>query len=183
MVPSILGSVVCIEESGGPSAGADSVSLKDSLMGPYAALADPLFFGGIRPLSSVSGVFFFALGMMAAPLWLLGLYNVPSLWIRWRGFREGYKRGRWAFEFFQTLDLTRWASRMRWAGLVALAVVGAVLAKVFLHREGLFPLPEGYLSMLDFLLAVFWLIRRGVPRVWIPYGVFVLYLFVQAVVS
>ncbi|MGV8081993.1 MAG: PTS system mannose/fructose/sorbose family transporter subunit IID [Syntrophales bacterium] len=184
MAPSILGSVVCIEETGGASAGADAVALKDSLMGPYAALGDPLFLGGIRPLSSVSGVFFFALGMMmAAPLCLLGLYNVPSLWIRWRGLREGYKRGRWAFEFFQTLDLTRWTSRMRWAGLVALAIVGAVVAKVFLHREGLFPLPEGYVSVLAFLLAVFWLIRRGVPRVWIPYGIFVLFLIVQAVVS
>lgn len=183
MAPSILGSVVRIEETGGSSAGPDAIALKESLMGPYAALGDPLFWGGLRPLSSVSGVLLVALGIMAAPWCLLGLYNVPSLWIRWKGFQEGYKRGRWAFEFFQTLDLTRWTAWIRWVVLAVLAMLGAILAKASLHHEGMFSLPAGYVSVLAFLLAVFWFMRRGVPRFWIPYGMFVLFLFVQAVVS
>ncbi|MGV8081026.1 MAG: PTS system mannose/fructose/sorbose family transporter subunit IID [Syntrophales bacterium] len=183
MTPSILGSVVRIEETGGDAAGPDSSALKESLMGPYAALGDPLFWGGLRPLSSAAGVLLFALGMTAAPWCLLVLYNTPSLWIRWRGFREGYRRGRWAFEFFQTLDLTRWTALARWVGLAALALLGAVLAEISLHREGMPAWPAGYLSALAFMLAIFWFIRRGVPRLWIPYGMFVLFLFVQAVMS
>ncbi|NPU86547.1 MAG: hypothetical protein HPY65_18895 [Syntrophaceae bacterium] len=180
MAPSILGSVIRIEETEGASAGPEAVALKDGLMGPYAALGDPLFWGGLRPLSSVTGVLLLAVGMSAAPWFLLGLYNVPSMWIRWKGFREGYGRGRWAFEFFQTLDLTRWTAWIRWAGLAALALLGAILAKISLYRDAALSLPAGYLSALAFLLAVFWFIRRGVPRLLIPYGMFVLFLFVQA---
>jgi hypothetical protein len=33
------------------------------------------------------------------------------------------------------------------------------------------------------MLAFFWFFRRGVPRLWIPFGLFVLFLFVQAVLS
>jgi hypothetical protein len=68
-------------------------------------------------------------------------------------------------------------------GLAALALLGAVLAEISLHREGMPAWPAGYLSALAFMLAIFWFIRRGVPRLWIPYGMFVLFLFVQAVMS
>jgi len=180
LAPSILGSVVRIEETeDGASAGSEAIALKESLMGPYAALGDPLFWGALRPLAAVSGVLLGVVGGAAAPWGLLGLYNLPSGWIRWRGFQEGYRRGRWAFEFFQTLNLTRWTTLIRWIGLAALALLGAVLVKHFLPREGLFSAPVAYAPALAALMAVSWLIHRGVPRLWIPYGLFVLFLFVQ----
>lgn len=178
LAPSILGSVVRLEEAG---EGPDVAALKESLMGPYAALGDPLFWGALRPLTSVSGVLLCILGVAAAPLVLLGLFNLPSGWIRWRGFREGYRRGRWAFEFFQGLDLTRWTTRIRWIGLAALAFLGAVLAKGALPGGGGLSGATGYVTSLAALMAVFWLILRGVPRLLIPYGLFVLFLFAHIV--
>jgi hypothetical protein len=109
------------------------------------------------------------------------LFNLPSCWIRWRGFREGYRRGRWAFEFFQGLDLTRWTTRIRWIGLAALAFLGAVLAKGALPGGGGLSGAAGYVTALAALMAVFWLILRGVPRLVIPYGLFVLFLFAHIV--
>jgi PTS system mannose-specific IID component len=179
LAPSILGSVIRIEETGGDNAGREAAALKDSLMGPYAALGDPLFSGALRPLASVSGVLLCALGVQAAPWVLLGVYNVPAGWIRWRGFREGYRLGRRAFEFFQGLDLPRWTTAIRWAGVVALALLGAVLAAGSLPREGMLAGPGGIISALAALMAVFWFIIRGVPRVLIPYGLFALFLIVQ----
>jgi len=179
LAPSILGSVIRIEESGGEGAGREAEALKDSLMGPYAALGDPLFWGAIRPLSSVLGVLFAVLGTVAAPWVLLAVFNVPSGWVRWRGFQEGYRQGRWGIAFFQSLDIPRRTVRLRWAGLAVLAVLAALLVEGSVPRSGALSGAGGYVTALAALSAVFWFIQRGVPRVLIPYVLFALFLFVQ----
>ncbi|MHB9099013.1 MAG: PTS system mannose/fructose/sorbose family transporter subunit IID, partial [Syntrophales bacterium] len=68
----VIGSVVRIEEDG-DTAAADY--LKKAVMGPYAAIGDPFFWGALRSFSSATAVLLALKGVLLAPLALLILHN------------------------------------------------------------------------------------------------------------
>ena len=73
--------------------------LKKALMGPYAAIGDPFFWGALRPFSAVGAVILALKGVLLAPLAFLLLYNPAHLWVRGKGFIEGYRRGKGRYRF------------------------------------------------------------------------------------
>ncbi len=175
MAPSILGSVVRMEEKNLENEKTlcreDALTLKNTLSGPYAAIGDSFFWGAYRPLSALAGVLFAVKECPAAPLLTFLFYNTVHLWIRWKGFAEGYRLGRQGIEFIRRLDLPGTTGRIRWVSLSMLAL----LAALFSAREN-FPLtlPRGWMVMeagvLLCILLCFWGIKRGISPVSIWYG-------------
>lgn len=177
----VIGSVVRTEEMAGADRSGcvdDAADLKRSLMGPYAALGDSFFWGSLRPFSAIVGVVLAFGGWLAAPFAFLLLYNPSHIWVRWRGFVEGYRRGRLSVEFIRTLDLLAVAKRIRWASLVALAVLAAVASQKLC---GVLAAPDMLmmLVLLAFVLLSFLAIRKEVSQIKLLYGM----AFLFAVVS
>ena len=171
----ILGSVVKIEEAnlkdGKTVDNEDALTLKNTLSGPYAAIGDSFFWGAYRPLSALTGVLFAFEEYLAAPLLTFFMYNTVHLWIRWKGFAEGYRLGKQGIDFVRRLDLPKKSSRIRWISLSLLAL----LAVLFSSRGTVpFHIPrEGILIKIGGLLCIllcFWGIKKGISPVHILYG-------------
>ena len=113
----IIGSVSRLETE---KRSAETADLKDALMGPYAAIGDPFFWGSLRPFAGVASVCLAIKGFCAAPLVFLVLYNPAHLWVRLRGFIEGWKRGAEGVEFVRRLDLPGKSGGIRWCSPVLL---------------------------------------------------------------
>ncbi len=178
MASSILGSVVRMEEEylkdEKSLSREDALTLKNTLSGPYAAIGDSFFWGAYRPLSALAGVLFAVKECPAAPLLTFLFYNTVHLWIRWKGFAEGYRLGRQGIEFIRRLDLPGKTGRIRWVSLSTLAL----LAALFSARENL-ALSGGWMVMetggLLCILLCFWGIKKGIPPISILYGAVMLF--------
>ncbi|MEN6463616.1 MAG: PTS system mannose/fructose/sorbose family transporter subunit IID, partial [Syntrophaceae bacterium] len=104
----IIGSVIKLEEEldrGGDCPDADQ--LKKTLMAPYAAMGDSLFWGSLKPFASAMGVLGALKGFLGAPLVVLFIFNPVPFWVSIRGFFEGYRRGKDGIEFLRTANLPR----------------------------------------------------------------------------
>jgi PTS system mannose-specific IID component len=123
----VLGSVVRLEEKSGGGEVSDSIMIKQSLMGPYAAIGDTFFWGALRPFAAIVACVLAYAGYLVAPLAFLLLYTPAHLWVRLKGFIEGYKRGKQGIEFIRMMDLPRIAVRIRWISLIVLAGPAAFL--------------------------------------------------------
>ena len=177
----VIGSVVTMEETAiADQSGSadDAADLKRSLMGPYAALGDSFFWGSLRPFSAIVGVTLAVGGSLAAPGAFLLLYNPSHIWVRWRGFIEGYRRGRLGVEFIKALDLLVVARRIRWASLVVLAILAAVTSQQ-ICRASAAPDMLMMLALLAFVLLCFLAIRRGVSEIKLLYGMAFLFVVVS----
>lgn len=110
-------------------------ALKAAAASALAAVGDALFWGALRPFSAAAalicgfifwrrGAPYFGIGMAGC---YLALYNVPVLWVRWRGIDMGYRWGeRLPFEL-KEYPWQAWILRLRWAGF-ALAAALLILA-------------------------------------------------------
>lgn len=167
----LLGSIVRMEED--RSAGGDAssiVAVKQSLMGPYAAIGDTFFWGALRPCAGILAAAVAWLDLIYAPFVFVLIFAPTHLWVRSKGFAEGYRRGKQGIEFIRRIDLPRIAVRVRWLSLAALAACGFWL------------LPNGYagvlihswiilaLVALAVILLCWLLIKKGVSQVYILYG-------------
>jgi len=77
---------------------------KERLVGPLGIIGDKLFWSGIKPMASAFGVgLAFFIGWPATPIYLL-IYNIPHLFIRYKGMRLGYKMG---FQIVSELSMQR----------------------------------------------------------------------------
>ncbi len=104
LAASVIGAVVRIEEGlDAGDDGAEVVTLKNVLMGPYAAIGDSFFWGALKPFAAISGVLMAVQGFLLAPLLFFFLYTPAHLWVRIKGFREGYRRGEKGIEFFPSV--------------------------------------------------------------------------------
>jgi PTS system mannose-specific IID component len=163
----VIGSVIRLEAENRSS---ETVDLKNALMGPYAAIGDSFFWGSLRPFSGIAAVCFAIKGLFIAPLVFLILYSPAHLWVRIRGFIEGWQRGKNGIEFIGRLDLpekTRWT---RWCSTVLLGVA-AYLASTAEQVQLLFQLPWiGQACGLPVVLASFLAVRKGVSPLTILYG-------------
>jgi len=163
----VIGSVVKLEEEG-DTAAADY--LKKAVMGPYAAIGDPFFWGALRSFSSAAAVLLALKGVLLAPLALLVLHNPIHLWVRGKGFIEGYRRGKGSIDFIRALDLPGIAGRIRLGALILIAILSAVAGEMAWHSWTFLPGIPAAVIVLVLIILCFTLIRRGISPVTILYG-------------
>ena len=127
----VLGSTIRLEEEDTAAAAREAAvaKLKKSLMGPYAALGDSFFWGSLRPLAGVTAAILAYEGCIWAPFAFLLLFNPLHLWIRWKGFLEGYRQGWQGIVYIQSWDLPRRARYLRRGSLVILGLATVLLAE------------------------------------------------------
>ena len=155
-----LGTTLALEEGGGPDEGVPAVEeFKGLVMAPYAAMGDALFWGGLRPLAAVIGVFFALRGSLWAPVVFLLLFNAPHLWFRIVALWRGYRLGEGMVAEIQRWHLPDLAMRLKALTVVLLGALSAYLTFLGLRSEGVAP-PWGLLA-LPLVLLLGWLARKG----------------------
>jgi PTS system mannose-specific IID component len=168
LVSSVIGSVARIEEEAGTSESA--VDLKKVLMGPYAAIGDAFFWGALRSFSGVGAVILALTGILLAPLAFLLLYLPAQLWVRVKGFLEGYRYGRNGIDFIRALDLPKESVKLRYLLLILIASLAAVAVDTASLSWNFTPeMPDEAVGSV-LLLLVFVGVRLGISSVKILYG-------------
>jgi PTS system mannose-specific IID component len=163
----VIGSVVRIEEDG-DTAAADH--LKKAVMGPYAAIGDPFFWGALRPFSAVVAVILALKGFLLAPLAFVFLYNPAHIWVRGKGFIEGCRLGKRSIEFIRKLNLPAVTGRIRFVSLILIGILSAVaVEKVYQPWTSLPEIPVKAVALASIILC-FMGVRRGISSVRILYG-------------
>lgn len=167
----LIGSVIRLEEEQKGNGDASAVlAVKNGLMGPYAAIGDRFFWGALRPFAGIVAVILALKGLIIAPIAFLLIYTPPHLWIRVKGFIEGYRRGKQGIEFIRALHLPRAAAIIRWLSLIMLAIIAALLPYSwywsFMEVPGLM---MTLAAIVTFLFSLF-LIKKDVSQIYILYG-------------
>lgn len=165
----IIGSVVRLEEESDESGSPEATRRKEALMAPYAAVGDPFFWGGLRPFSSVAAVILALEGLVVAPLLFLLAYNLIHMWIRLKGFTEGYRDKKGGLGFLGRIALPYQTRRLKWSATLLLALLGTAFV------DSSFPLASlAWGAALGGTLAVVllcsWLVGRGIPSLALLYG-------------
>lgn len=163
----VIGAVVRLEEEG-DAAAADH--LKKAVMGPYAAIGDTFFWGALRSFSTVTAVLLALKGILLAPLALLLLYNPTHLWVRGKGFIEGYRRGKGSIDFIRVLDLPGVAGRIRLLSLILIGILSAVAGEIACRSWTFLPEIPTMMIVLVSIILCFTGVRRGISPVTILYG-------------
>jgi PTS system mannose-specific IID component len=163
----VIGSVARLEEDG-DSAAADY--LKKVVMGPYAAIGDPFFWGALRLISSAIAVLLALKGVLLAPLALLILHNPTHLWVRGKGFIEGYRRGKGSIDFIRVLDLPGVAGKIRLLSLILIGILSAVAGDMTYRSWTFFPEIPVKVIVLVLIILCFSGVRRGTSPIKILYG-------------
>ncbi len=177
---SIIGAIVRLETDCADSgAGPDTVAVKQSLMGPYAAIGDIFFWGALRPFAAIFAVVLAYAGLIIAPLAFLLIYTPTHIWVRCKGFIESYRRGKQGIEFIRIMDLPRAAIKIRWCSILILAVLAHWLLQI-----GAGPLTNTNgiimkLMILGVVVGCFWLINKGISQVYILYSTAAILLFIS----
>jgi PTS system mannose-specific IID component len=174
---SVIGSVVKLEEEKlafGDEA-LDIAAIKKSLMASYAAIGDIFFWGALRPFAVIFAIFLIYIGIGMAPLAFLFIYTPVHLWVRVKGFVEGYRKGKAGFEFIRSLNLPSIAMKIRWLALVLLAflTMGVSCANTYWYYMQVNMTVVLAISLVVVMLSLF-LIRKGVSQISIVYGTFLL---------
>ena len=175
MTGPIIGSVVRLEESCKGADCSEVIKLKKSLMAPYAAIGDPFFWGALKPLSVIVGVIMAIKGMLLAPLIAILIYNFISIWVRLKGFVEGYRDGRGAVDYLKTINMPKISREIRWVSVFLLALLSAVMLAVQ-SVPGVEKF--GYVGGLLVLVAIIicsWVIQKGISPLVIIYGSLILF--------
>ncbi|HSH68467.1 MAG TPA: PTS system mannose/fructose/sorbose family transporter subunit IID, partial [Deferrisomatales bacterium] len=159
LAAAILGAAVHAESAGETPGGDAARRVCSALMGPCGALGDSFFWGALRPCVVLIALLAAVAGNPWAPWLLLGLFGGLNLAARALFFVLGVRRGTGVAETIQRLDLLRRAEALKsaaallagafvvaaapasgwealgipaaagWAGLVAVAAVGALLVR------------------------------------------------------
>jgi len=170
----LLGSIVKLEEQ--THDGHDVIKLKNTLMGPYAAMGDTFFWGAWRPMTAIGTIVLMMQSLLWAPLIFLILYNPVPLYVRVRGFVEGYRLGAQGIEFIGNLNLPGLAGKIRWISIILL---GILLIMLTLRAGPAYTLMPSLLLgclFLGSILVCFWMLSRGISTMKILYGMVVLFL-------
>jgi PTS system mannose-specific IID component len=167
MVAPVIGAVARIEEEGRATEAAD---LKEALMGPYAAIGDSFFWGALRSFSAVGAVIVAFTGSFPAPLAFLLLYSPAHLWVRGKGFLEGYRRGKSGIDFIRRQDLPGAAIRVRYLSLILIGVLAAVAMDMACRPWNLLPEIPAMAAALILLTLIFLGVRSGISPVQVLYG-------------
>ncbi len=173
----LIGSIARMEEQKPEGDDASSILMvKQSLMGPYAAIGDTFFWGALRPCSGIIGAGLAWLGSILAPVAFLLVYTPAHIWVRARGFMEGYARGKQGIEFIRGIDLPRIANRVRWLSLVILAFFGACYFHDGYANFSGIPWFVAVPVSLGTILLCWLLVKKGISQIYILYGAVILFL-------
>lgn len=167
----IIGSLVRMEEEiaeGSPTSSVEVV--KQSLMGPYAAIGDTFFWGSLRPCAGIIAAAVAWWGGITAPLAFLAIFSPTHLWVRCRGFMECYRQGKQGIEFIRKINLPSIAFKVRWLALLALSCFGIWV----LHESREINAGVSLMVMAPALTATvllcWFLVTKGVSQIFIAYG-------------
>lgn len=167
MVAPVIGAVARLEEEGNRL---EAEALKKALMAPYAAIGDSFFWGALRSFSAVGALVASFEGFWTALITFVVLYSPAHLWVRIRGFREGYLRGKESIDFIRRLALPALVGKIRLITLVLIAVLAALTLDAT-GRSWTFLPPGPALAMASAAFVLSFLgIRRGISAVKILYG-------------
>lgn len=181
---SVVGSVIRLGEDKIKGAGADpsedAVAIKQVLAGPYAAIGDAFFWGSLRPFAAIISCVLACMGNVLAPLVFIILYTPAHVWVRLKGFLEGYRRGKQGIEFIRLLDLPRIAVYIRWGSLIVLAGWAVFL----LNSMGnllFINLPHIVMKLaeLAIILVCILLIKKRISQFYILYGAAIIFLLIS----
>ena len=130
LAPWVAGTTMRLEEQrlAGTTLPVDGADFQKMVMAPYAAIGDALFWGALRPLASVVGLFLAVQGIAWAPLVMLALFNVPHLLCRCCGWLLGYLQELRSVETLQRLRLPDVATWLKEGTIILLGVLCAMLA-------------------------------------------------------
>ncbi len=173
----LIGSIVRMEEER-PDEGDASpiIVVKQSLMGPYAAIGDTFFWGALRPCAGIISAGLAWIGLILAPLAFVAVFAPAHVWVRVKGFIEGYKRGKQGIEFIRRIDLPRAAVRVRWLSLAVLSGFGALLLRDGYSAGTEIPRLLVVSAGLVIVLACWFMIKKGISQIYILYGTVALFL-------
>jgi PTS system mannose-specific IID component len=167
----IIGATMKLEEDSFSDGNCPEVDqLKTTLMAPYAAIGDSFFWGALKPLAAAVGVLLAMKGFFCACLVALLIYNPIHLWIRLKGFMEGYRKGKDGIEFIRAMNLPRISRRIRWLSVTILSVLALAVsdAAVFPGACIFETFKKGALLLV--ILLCFWMLKRGISVLGIFYG-------------
>ncbi len=174
----VIGSVIRMEEEAASGQDAKAViSVKQGLMGPYAAIGDTFFWGALRPCAGIASAVLAIQGCIVAPLVFLMVYSPFHLWVRMAGFIEGYRKGKLGIEFIRRLNLPRLGGWIRWASVTVLAA-----SAVWLFQADSYATIISSRALiieaiaLGVVLICVALIRKGISQTYILYGGVALFL-------
>jgi len=180
----IIGSAVRIEEAtpANPGAGKEADALKYALMAPYAGIGDSFFWGSLKPLSSVVAVALALGGCLAAPLIFLLFYNPLHVWIRGKGFLEGYRKGREGIEMIRKTDLPRIGGWLRWMSVAILALLTILATADAYAFPGMYgPLPK--IAALAAVIVIYLAIKKRISANLVLYAIFIALLTVSYLIG
>jgi PTS system mannose-specific IID component len=158
----VAGTALRLEErqQAGEAAPVDATAFQNMVMAPYAAIGDALFWGALRPLAAVIGLFLAVQGIVWAPLVMLALFNLPHLACRCAGWLIGYVQELRSVETLQRLRLPDVAIWLKEGTIILLGVLCAFLAARGCEHQAIEPLWG--LILLPVVLLFAGLVRRGV---------------------
>ncbi|HNY50558.1 MAG TPA: PTS system mannose/fructose/sorbose family transporter subunit IID [Smithella sp.] len=169
----IIGSIVRLEEEHASQKDElfDANSIKQGFMASYAAIGDTFFWGAFRPFVAFVSVLLMSLGLTLAPVFYLLIYTPVHFLVRWKGFFEGYSRGKRGFEFIRSLNLPAQALKIRW---ISLGVLMALLVWIA-RNDGYWPFVQtsGMVVKCTALAAVLLcmvLLQKGISQIQLLYG-------------
>ena len=167
MAAPMIGAVARMEEEGRIAEASD---LKAALMGPYAAIGDAFFWGALRTFSAVAAVIVAFAGSVAAPFAFLLLFSPAHLWVRGKGFLEGYRQGKDGIHFIRGLNLPGAAARVRYLSLILIGIWAAIAMDMAVRPWSLLPFVPATAAASILLVLIFLGIRKGVSPVQVLYG-------------
>ena len=173
----VLGSIVRMEEENiGGTDGVSVSTVKQSLMGPYAAIGDTFFWGALKPLAAIIAAALAFSGYIIAPAAFLMVHAPSHGWVRFKGFVEGYRRGKQGIEFIRIIELPRVSTKIRWVSLVLLGFCALWLSNAGFMNPAAIPGIVLRSAAVVIILCCYLLIKNGISQVYILYGATIIFL-------
>lgn len=169
LASAIIASTVRMEEDLNKVEADAVVSLKSALAAPYAAIGDTFFWGALRTFAALSAVLIAFSGSVWASLAFFTVYNLFHGYIRYRGFAEGYKRGRQGCDYIGSLRLPRAGMYLRMLSLLLLGGLALLVTDMPTGNGGLASVLYIRLGLLFLILLFYYLIKRGISTLLIFY--------------
>ncbi|HDK36188.1 MAG TPA: hypothetical protein ENG82_04695, partial [Bacteroidetes bacterium] len=154
-----LGVVARLEEKGAAEKWTDFSSIdkfKMRISSSLGALGDRLFWGMIKPIIGVLGVFLTLLLGIVGPIFMIVGYNIPHIYLRYYGVMRGYKKG---FDVISELSVRRYKKYFDNLGKLSLFAVG-ILGGFLLISAGKSGIQTSVLFILSGAITYFILIMR-----------------------
>jgi mannose PTS system EIID component len=134
----LIGALLSLEEN--RAAGQEEEiginEFKSAVTAPCAAMGDGFFWGAIRPVAAVAGLFLAFKGSLLGPALFLLLFNPLHIWWRTAGLLRGYRRGFRVVADIQRCRFPDLTMRLKRVLVIMLGVLAAMLVSSRLHESG-----------------------------------------------